>query len=128
MSLISATELQRSEGIRKEIKKETYKKILEQISKKITAVSQAKGTDTIVTIPPVIIGYPIYDTMIAGNYIERQLKNGGYRVRRLNNTQIYVDWKVRKTGSEHDIKRNSSIDDMDLPSFVNLKKYASRYN
>ena len=128
MSLVSATELQKSEGIRKEIKKETYRKILEQISKKITTVSQAKGTDTIVTIPPVIIGYPIYDTMIASNYIERQLKNGGYRVRRLNNTQIYVDWKVRKTDSECDMKRNSSIDDVELPSFVNLKKYASRYN
>lgn len=125
MSLVSAAELQKSEEVRKAIKKETYRKILEQISKKITHVSQAKGTDTIVTVPPVVVGFPFYNVTAAGNYIERQLKNGGYRIRRLNNSQIYVDWKVQKSGPE--IKRNSSIDDVDLPSFVNLKKYASRY-
>jgi len=126
MPLVAASELQKAEVQRKQIKKETYKKILDQISKKIQTISESKGTNTVVTVPHFIVGFPIYNRASAAVYIERQLKNAGYYVRRVSECDIYVDWKVRKK-SECDTEGGSVEDDMGLPSFLNLKKYAAKY-
>lgn len=125
MPLVAASELQKAETQRKQIKKETYKKILDQISKKIQTISESKGTQTIVSVPPFVVGFPIYNRASAAVYIERQLRNGGYYVRRVSEHDIYVDWKVRK--KDGDTEERTVEDDMGLPSFLNLKKYAAKY-
>lgn len=127
MPLVSVAELQKAETHRKQIKKDTYTKILDQISKKIQTISESKGTSTIVSIPPLIMGFPIYNREAATIYIERQLKNGGYFVRRVSDHDIYVDWKVRKKPDEDASRAPDIDDDMGLPSFLNLKKYAAKY-
>jgi hypothetical protein len=126
MPLVAASELQKAEAQRKQIKKETYKKILDQISKKIQTISESKGTNTFVTVPPLVVGFPIYNRSTAAVYIERQLKNAGYYVRRVSEYDIYVDWKVRKKDG-CDAENRTAEDDMGLPSFLNLKKYAAKY-
>lgn len=127
MPLVAASELQKAETQRKQIKKDTYKKILDQISKKIHTISESKGTSTIVSIPPLVVGFPIYNREAATIYIERQLKNGGYFVRRVTDHDIYVDWKVRKKPGDDEPRAPDVDDDMGLPSFLNLKKYAAKY-
>ena len=122
-TLISVIELQKAEQAKKEIKKETYRKILEQISKKIKVSSDIGNKNLIVTIPGFVMGFPSFNQEIAANYIERQLKNGGYSTSRLNEKSIYIDWN--KSIKVNDKK--STEDDLDIPSFVNLKKYAAKY-
>lgn len=125
MPLVAASELQKAETQRRQIKKETYKKMLDQISKKIQTISESKGTHTFVTVPPFVVGFPIYNRASAAVYIERQLRNGGYYVRRVSEYDIYVDWKVRK--KDGGTEERTAEDDMGLPSFLNLKKYAAKY-
>ena len=124
-TLVSALELQKADQAKKEIKKETYRKILEQISKKIQVSSEIGNKNLIVSIPPFVMGFPSFSQEAATIYIERQLNNGGYKTNRLSPTTIYIDW----TGPRVDKPKtkSGSVDDLDIPSFVNLKKYAAKY-
>lgn len=125
MSLIPATDIQKADQARKKIKKDTYAKILELISKKVTVAAQMGNTNIIFEIPQFVMGFPTFHRGSAGNYIERQLKNGGYKVRRLSDTAMIIDWKKERHEKETDEPRYS--DDMGIPSFINLKKYAAKY-
>jgi len=91
-TLVSALELQKADEAKKAIRKETYKKILEQISKKIQVSSQVGNKNLIVNIPSFVMGFPTFNREVAANYIERQLRNGGYKTNRLSETSIYIDW------------------------------------
>ncbi len=124
-TLVSAIELQKVDQAKKEIKKETYRKILEQISKKIQVSSQIGNKNLIVTIPAFVMGFPTFNQETAATYIERQLKNGGYKTSRLNSTSIYIDWNKPKC--EKISEGRKDVDDLDIPSFMNLKKYAAKY-
>jgi len=124
-SLVSAQELQKANEAKKAIKKETYRKILEQISKKIQVSSQIGNKNLIVTIPSFVMGFPTFDQAMAATYIERQLRNGGYNTNRISGTSIYIDWTGPK--SEKPKSKSSVVDDLDIPSFMNLKKYAAKY-
>lgn len=124
-TLVSAMELQKADQAKKEIKKETYRKILEQISKKIQVSSQIGNKNLIVTIPAFVMGFPSFNQESAANYIQRQLNNGGYKTSRLGTTSIYIDWN--KSNNEKIESDKKPIDDLDIPSFVNLKKYAAKY-
>ena len=124
-TLVSAMELQKADQAKKEIKKETYRKILEQISKKIQVSSDIGNKNLIVTIPIFVMGFPSFNQEAAATYIERQLNNGGYKTNRLSATSIYIDWnKPKGDKTTHDKK---PVDDLDIPSFMNLKKYAAKY-
>tara|TARA_R110002074_G_scaffold8841_2_gene35775 strand:- start:4791 stop:5177 length:387 start_codon:yes stop_codon:yes gene_type:complete len=124
-TLISVLELQKADKAKKQIKKETYRKILEQISKKIQVSSQIGNKNLIVTIPSFVMGFPTFHQYTAANYIIRQLNNGGYKTNRLNDTSIYIDWTSPK--EDNKTPENKYEDDLDIPSFVNLKKYAAKY-
>ena len=124
-TLVSAMELQKADQAKKEIKKETYRKILEQISKKIQVSSQIGNKNLIVTIPAFVMGFPSFNQEIAATYIQRQLNNGGYKTNRLTATSIYIDWN--KSNNEKTTYDKKPVDDLDIPSFVNLKKYAAKY-
>ena len=124
-TLVSAMELQKADQAKKEIKKETYRKILEQISKKIQVSSEIGNKNLIVTIPVFVMGFPSFNQEAAATYIERQLNNGGYKTNRLNATSIYIDWNKPK--GEKIAVDKKSFDDLDIPSFMNLKKYAAKY-
>lgn len=124
-TLVSAMELQKADQAKKEIKKETYRKILEQISKKIQVSSQIGNKNLIVTIPAFVMGFPSFNQEAAATYIQRQLNNGGYRTNRLSTTSIYIDWN--KSKGENITRDKKPVDDLDIPSFMNLKKYAAKY-
>ena len=124
-TLVSALELQKADQAKKEIKKETYRKILEQISKKIQVSSEIGNKNLIVTIPAFVMGFPSFNQETAATYIQRQLNNGGYKTNRLSTTSIYIDWNKPKGEKITDDKK--PVDDLDIPSFMNLKKYAAKY-
>ena len=143
MSLVLATELHKEKDAKRAIKKQTYKQILEQVSRKIKNASLSGKEHLVVTIPVFVMGCPSFDQKTAAIYIERQLKNGGYKTRFINEISILVDWtKDRPPPPDHPpdpgrpqgVKRAKKTErdvleeEYQLPSLINLKKYAQKYS
>jgi broad specificity polyphosphatase/5'/3'-nucleotidase SurE len=130
MGLVPAASLQKDKEKKKEVRKETYRKILELVSRKIKNAAEMNQVHIMVTIPPWVLGCPVYDLLLATNYIERQIKNGGYRTARINENSMYVNWDKdrRKSHQEHpETERHVLEEEFKIPSLINLKKVASRY-
>ena len=76
----------------------TFKHILEICNKKIKHVAEHGGLCLYYKIPPVIIGYPLYDHNNCIEYIIKQLKKTGLYISILpppNNSYIYISWKIQ---------------------------------
>ena len=134
MSLPPTSQLHMAIEKKKQIKKETFKKILEQFSKKIKYANDAGSTHVLLSTPSFVMGFPSFDVSSATAYLIRQLKNGGYKTQLMSPNVIYVDWKKEKPSPELP-KRTSKpatrterdvIQD-EFSSFINLKKVADKY-
>lgn len=130
--LISINEIHKIEDNRKKIKKETYKKIYDQVSKKIKNAVELGQKNVFVRIPTFILGLPSYDVGKACIYVQRQFINGGFYVCKTSEIDLYISWckeknKKPKSHSQPAEMDTDMIDDPSLPSLVNLKKLASRY-
>jgi len=71
--------------------------ILETCHKKIKSVAEIGGQSLYYTIPPIIIGYPLYKYENCMNYIISSLQKSGLFVSILpqpNNNIIYISWKI----------------------------------
>lgn len=130
---ISINEIHKIEDNRKKIKKETYKKIYDQVSKKIKNAVELGQKNVFVRIPTFILGLPSYDVEKACIYVQRQFINGGFYVCKTSEIDLYISWCKEKnkksksqSQSQHEMDTDM-IDDPSLPSLVNLKKLASRY-
>lgn len=127
--LIPANELQKEKDAKKTIKKETYRQILDQISRKIKNASDMGNNTLVVTIPGFVMGCPTFDQVTATTYILRQLKNGGYKTMRVNAVSILVDWtKDRGPKEQKHTERHVLEQEYQIPSLINLKKYAEKYS
>jgi hypothetical protein len=120
--MLTAKEVAAMERTRKNVRKETYRAILEQLCRKIRAASIKNQRSARLTIPPFMLGYPPFDVTQAVTYITRQLENLGYQVYRQGLIDLEVTWFVKDTK-----KQNEIIDHGDdiLPSLVNLQKTAN---
>lgn len=125
---ITVQDIQKIEKSKQEIKKEIYKKIYDQLSKKLKNSVDLGQKQVMLRIPTYLLGYPTYDAVRAGNYIERQFLRGGFIVHRISNVDIYVSWNL-KNNKKVKIKNDSESDfeNESLPSLINLKKLASKY-
>jgi|TARA_B110000285_G_scaffold223672_1_gene279492 hypothetical protein len=104
------------------MKKETYTKIYEQISRKIRRTVDARGKRTIAEIPSYLVGYPSFDKYKAARYLKRQLENNGFQVVITGDVVLDISWEVKKVS-----KKPQENDDEDFPSLINLRKAANRY-
>lgn len=97
--------------------------MLEQVCIKIDFAYTLRQDQTILEIPEFLFGYPAFDHMFATEYINRQLRNLGYRTSILGPGKIHVAWRAKKkTTSKKKIAEEG--DDNDLNSLANLKKTA----
>jgi hypothetical protein len=72
------------------------------IEKKIKAIAELGGQSLYYVIPPIIIGYPLYDYNKCLNYIINNLQKSGLYVSVIpNKNMIYISWKIE------DISANS---------------------
>ena len=81
--------------------------ILNSCHKKIKTIAEIGGQSLYYTIPPIIIGYPLYNYSICMNYIISELKKSGLYVAILpqpNNNNIYISWKLEDV-SEQSFKK-----------------------
>lgn len=121
--MISVQDLAKMEKVRQNIKKEIYKSILNQFSRKIKARFDIGDKSTVLTVPPFVVGFPKYDLPIAVRYIGRQLGRLGYKVTMVSPTSYEVSWDKMKPPEEVE----TIEPEFEFPSLMNLKKTADRY-
>lgn len=122
---ISAKELAAMEKARQNVKKETYKAILEQFSRKIKVSYELGRKEALLTIPPFVIGYPKYDLAKALVYMCRQLQKLGYTVELTGPISLKVTWATQQPqADQEDLMDDGSLDI--LPGLVNLQKTAQK--
>jgi Family of unknown function (DUF5759) len=123
--MISVKELAERDKARKNIKKEIYKSILGQFSRKIKARFDLGDKKTVLTVPPFVVGFPRYDLAEAVRYIGRQLARLGYSVNMVAPTSYEVSWE--KLSTHQTITEEVVEPEFEFPSLMNLKKTAERY-
>ena len=126
--MINLDDVQRIEENRKQIKKELYMKIYEQFSTKIKQSAEYGHKQIFLRIPTYVMGYPAFDRSQAALYIDRQLIRAGFMTQRVSEIDIYVSWFIPKTKKPDKVKDDEdTFDDIELPSFANLRKAANKY-
>jgi len=118
-----AREVVKLEKKRSDVKKETYKALLEQFSRKIKTSSELGNKECILRVPPFVVGYPRYDIARAVLYMCRQLERLGYTVNLVGPFDIKVEWHMK---SEPTVEQEIETPDLFFPSLVNLHKAAGK--
>jgi hypothetical protein len=75
------------------------------------------------TVPVILIGYPVFDRGAAARYVVRQFQLGGFTVQLISEYDIYVSWIVPKKKKE----REEDDEEVAFPDLMNLKKMANKY-
>jgi hypothetical protein len=122
--IVSARELAERERKRLEIKKSTYKAILEQFSRKISSAAALGSHNLILTTPNFQIGFPMYDVSVATAYLQRQLNRLGYITRIVTPTSIHVSWS-KPEPTVHTVIIDHSTDE-DMSGLANLARTANK--
>ena len=74
------------------------------------------------------MGYPAFDRSQAALYIDRQLRRAGFTTQRVSEIDIYVSWFIPKSKKSDKVRdEEDTTDDIELPSFANLRKAANKY-
>ena len=123
MDQFSAKDLAVLEKSKQSAKKEMYKNMLTQFCRKIRTSYELGKKETIVSIPPFIMGFPKYDMAKAVMYMARQLQKLGYLVDMVGPFSLKVWWtkfpdQIEETGEEMPLDI--------LPGLVNLQKTAQK--
>jgi len=121
--MISVDEISHMAEKRNRIKKETYMKIYEQISRKIRRTVEARGKSTITEIPSFLVGFPSFDKYKAAKYLKRQLENNGFNVTMTGDVLLIISWEIKKVAKKE--KEQETEDD--FPTLINLRKAANKY-
>jgi len=121
--MISINDIIQIDDKRKKIKKEIYKKIYDQFASKIKQCVELGHKQVFLTVPVVLIGYPVFDRSAAARYVARQFQLGGFTVQIVSEFDIYVSWVVPKKKKE----REETEEEVTFPDLMNLKKMANKY-
>jgi len=119
---VSAKDIAKMEHTRKSVRKEYYKALLEQFSRKILTSVQLGKKDCIVNVPVFLVGFPKYDLATTVQYMCRQLQRLGYIVDLMGPVDIRIRWKQLPVSE----MLPEEIEEIEMPSLVNLKKAANR--
>ena len=112
--MINVSEIFNIEYSRKNNKKEIYKKIFEQFSRKIRCTVELGGKTVMLRVPFVVFGYPTFD---------RSLELSGFSVQSISTIDLCVTWSSPRKDKPVEARN----DDDGIPSFINLKKMANKY-
>lgn len=124
MEALSAKEIATMEKARADVKKETYRAILQQFSRKIRTSYELGRREAILSVPPFVVGFPRYDIAKAVVYMARQLIRLGYHVELVGPVAIRVQWERAHVTLLEDRHDPEPVDI--LPGLVNLQKTAQK--
>lgn len=120
--IVSAKALADREKKRLDVKKSTYRAILEQFSRKISNAATLGMHEVFLTTPRFVIGFPAYDVELASAYLGRQLVRLGYKVEQAAPLTVRITWD-KPTPSTRAVVIDHS-NDQELPTLANLRKTA----
>jgi len=121
--MININDIIKIDEKKKRIKKEIYTKIYEQFTSKIKQCVELGHKQVFLTVPVVLIGYPVFDRSAAARYVARQFQLGGFTVQIVSEFDIYVSWVVPKKKKE----REETEEEVAFPDLMNLRKMANKY-
>jgi hypothetical protein len=124
MEIASAKEMLAAEKKRASAKKEYYKALLEQFSRKIKHSVELGKKDAILTVPTFLVGYPKYDLAATVVYMSRQLGRLGYKVELVGPLDLKVTWRNTRIDQDEEAETDDPV--TFLPSLVNLQKTAQK--
>lgn len=120
--MLSIKDIQKIQAEKDRVRMDTFREILKQFDKKIRYSVEVGDPQVFLSIPPLIIGYPMYDIEYATTYMARQLRRLGYIVKELGGPNLYVTWNLKRNKSgEEEPPEDPGM----FPTLVNLKKVAS---
>jgi hypothetical protein len=125
--MISIDEISRIAEKRNRLKKETYIKIHEQISKKIRQSVDLGHKYLFCQIPSFVMGCPNFNRTKATEYIKRQFEIGGFTVQNIGEFELCISWRPHKKTKKKNQYDDESEDPEDFPTLVNLRKAANKY-
>lgn len=82
--------------------------IVNNCHKKIKSIAEIGKQSLYYTVPPIIIGYPLYDYTTCMNYIIASLQRSGLYTAILpapNNNMLYISWKIEDVSNQTFKKR-----------------------
>jgi len=129
--MININKIKKIEDSKRQIRKEIYKKIFEQFSRKIQISVDARQKQVILRVPEFLIGYPSYDVIKAAVYLKRQLELSGFQVAEISAISFHVSWFIKRQKVIENLPRYPeppSFTEEQFPSLINLKKAAKKYS
>ena len=127
--MINVKDIRKIEEAKTRVRKETYKKIYEQFCRKIQNTVALGQKQVMLQVPPVLLGFPIYNIDSASVYLKRQLELSGFNTVLVSSGILYVSWlpEPKKAPVSQAVESSpTSLFDDTLPSLINLKKAANR--
>jgi hypothetical protein len=113
---------------KKQVKKETYKKIYDQFMRKITKAVENNFTQVFLETPVFVVGYPVFDRVRATSYVKRQLERAKFPVIQLTDCELYISFVKNRSKSKKvnntEPESPAFLDD-EFPTLMNLKKAAN---
>jgi hypothetical protein len=128
--MISAGDIAERDRARNAIRKNTYKHILEQFSRKVQAAAERREKSATLQVPPMVLGFPMYPYDEALWYLRRQLVLAGYQVEQgLEPGQYIVRWAKARKASEKEVSTFQAAtepgDDL-FAGLANMQKVAAK--
>ena len=93
ISLEDISEINRS---KEKVKNITFSKILDRCNSRIYQKVLMNETQTFISVPPFIVGEPLYDLKELIVFIYKSFKKRGYWVKYIGQNQLYISWKREK--------------------------------
>ena len=116
--------IQKIQENKKQVKKETYKKIYEQFMRKITKAVENNFSQVFLETPVFVVGYPMFDRAKATLYLKRQLERAKFQVIQVTQYELYISFLKQKTKKVKEAEPPKFSDD-EFPTLMNLKKAAN---
>ena len=125
--MINVNDLHREHDNRNNLKKKTFEKILEDLSRIIKNRSQLGQKECFLNIPAFIIGKPLYNIRQATKYVIYKMRKNGFDVYDGGGNEVFVSWRVTsvKKPIQTPLHEDEDEDEFMIPSFANLKKSAN---
>ena len=125
--MIHIKEIHDIENRRHLMKKELYKKIYEDLVRRIRNAVTFGQKQILLHVPSYMFGYPTYDLLKATQYMKRQLEHAGFTIYGITPGELYVSWNREKKSVPPVPPRGLPPPDEDeFPTLVNLKKIANK--
>ena len=123
--MLRKSDIIKADQKRKDIKKELYIKLYEQLSRKIRQAVEFSQKQVFLTVPGYLIGYQPFDRFQATSWICRQLKNGDFMVTQISDFVLHVSWVTTDENKRIVFVEEAEQEDS-FPTLINLRKAANK--